>query len=92
MLLLGSGHCFRDQRRHPAHLRRFIAGNHPPYGRSRHRRHRTADHGRARTSAQQQPAALPAIRRPRARAPRGAGLAPQLPPPGLDRRLCAGRL
>jgi DNA-binding transcriptional LysR family regulator len=58
MLLLGAGHCFRDQvlevcpemarfssergQRHAAHLRGLVAGNDPPHGRQRHRPDRAA--------------------------------------------------
>jgi len=57
MLLLGSGHCFRDHvlgvcpelmrffaecGRNPEDVRRVIAGNHPAYGRQRRRHYRAA--------------------------------------------------
>ncbi len=98
LLLLGPGHCFRDQvlrflsRMQPAE-RRFgqhaedpggqFAGNHSADGGDRHGHHRSALHLGQRLRAGRRPAQRPAVRGAGADPGRGAGLAQKLPaPPG----------
>jgi DNA-binding transcriptional LysR family regulator len=93
MLLLGSGHCFRDQvlevcpelsrfsrrrRGHPEDLRGLVAGDDPPHGGLRARRDGAADELDAGEGAARFADRLPAVQEAGARSPRGAGLAQEL--------------